>query len=68
MDVEAEVKISLSLLDLPKETKTIKVTELWPEEKKSQSLTIEELSDFQFTILADLQPGGGLHVVRFELD
>jgi len=65
-EINLKAELTLSLLDLPKDTKNIKVTELWPVEIESQILTIEELSDYQFTIPADLQPGGGLHIVRFE--
>jgi hypothetical protein len=65
-EVKASVGLSVSILDLPAGTKTIQVTELWPDEKETQNLTIEELSNYQFTISADLQPGGGLHIVRFE--
>lgn len=67
VDVDVKVELSLSLLDLPSDIKKLKVTELWPEERESQILTVEELSDYQFTISADLQPGGGLYVARFEL-
>jgi len=65
-EINVKAKLTLSLLNLPKDTKNIKVTELWPVEIEPQILSLEELSDYQFTISADLQPGGGLHVVRFE--
>jgi len=65
-DIEARIELSIALLDLPIETKVLKVTELWPVEKESQIMTAEDLAKYICTIPGDKKAGGGLHVVRFE--
>jgi len=65
-DVEANIELSIEILGLPPETKVLKMTELWADEKKSISMSAGEFSKYQFTIPADGKSGGGLYVVRFE--
>ena len=65
-DVEGRIQLTTALLNLPIETKLFNVTELWPDEKETQRMSIKELSEYNFTIAADGNSGGGLHVVRFE--
>ena len=66
-EVTVELELTIANLNLPTETKPLKVTELWPAEKTSQNMSVRELSAYKCTVSADHKAGGGLNVIRFEL-
>lgn len=65
-NIDLKLNIAITDLNLPPATKVVKVTELWPSEQTARTMTVEELSGYGCTVPADLQPGGGLCVIRFE--
>ncbi|MCK4445758.1 MAG: hypothetical protein KAW56_01615, partial [Candidatus Marinimicrobia bacterium] len=67
-EVKLELEITPERLDLPIGTKLVKVSELWPAEHSVCRLTAEELSHYKIKVPADGIPGGGLAVLRFELE
>jgi len=66
-EVTVELELTIANLNLPTETKHLKVTELWPAEKTSRNMSVRELSAYTCTVSADHKSGGGLNVIRFEL-
>jgi len=66
-EITIDLELTIENLDLSSDAAQIKVTELWPLEKPSRNMGVQELSDYTCTVPADHQSGGGLHVVRFEL-
>ncbi len=67
-EVELELEITPECLDLPAGTKFVKVSELWSVEQTVRHLSAEELSNYRIKVPADGIPGGGLVVLRFELE
>ncbi|MFC1618871.1 alpha-amylase family glycosyl hydrolase [Candidatus Neomarinimicrobiota bacterium] len=65
-DVDVELEITPERLALPEGTKALKLIELWPTEKRARRVSTGKLATYRCTVPADLTPGGGLHVVRFE--
>ncbi len=66
-DVDVVVELTVERLGLPPCTKVVDGVDLWPTERPARRLCVEELTEFACTVPADGRPGGGLHVVRFEL-
>jgi len=64
--VQATLRIAVSELGFPPETKQFKVVSLWPEEQAAEIKTAEELAELACSIPADHQAGGGLCVIRIE--
>jgi hypothetical protein len=65
-DVGVELEITPELLAFPAGTKALNLVELWPTEKGARRVKTRKLAAYRCTVPADLTPGGGLHVVRFE--
>lgn len=68
-DIPAEMTLKLTLEDLgfAQDHSKIKMTALWPEERPSKMIGLEDLLVFQIDLPADGQAGGALNVIRFEL-
>lgn len=64
--LKAQLTIRAEQLGLPKGTKSVRMTELWPTEAKPVEIKLSKLSKYKISLPPDFVPGGGLHVVRFE--
>ena len=64
--VDVELAITSERLALSGGGKSIMVTDLWPTQKPARRIRAAKLAAYRCTVPADLTPGGGLHVVRFE--
>ncbi len=65
-NVNIDLKLTIDVLGLPAENKVMKVTNLWPKQQVSRSMSVEELSKYSCTVSADYTSGGGLYIIRFE--
>ena len=67
-EVVVDLELSLEVLGLSEKTKKLQVVELWPSKQSAKRMRTKELSKYKCIIPADGTLGGGLHVVRFEVD
>jgi len=66
-NIDVDLKITLESLGFNKDIDKFELTELWPKEKSSQSISVNDLLTYKCTVPADRKSGGGLQVIRLEI-